>query len=295
MSTYNGESYIRQQIDSILAQRDVNIKLFIRDDGSSDETRHILAQYSSEYPGTVHVFLEENIGIHESFSRLINLPNLEGYVAFSDQDDVWDCDKLITAINCINQERVVLYFSSSRLVDSDLNSLNKTTESMNKYIHYQKGNNRILTPGVQGCTMVMTNDFFRSVVTRGYPTYYGHDTWIPIVAFYTSNVYYDPTPHMSYRQHNNSWTGNRKDRFSQLRKEFRFFIAGMRRYSTLATDLLRAYPECQCETNNSVLAVLAKPHKSFSDRIRLILCKDLNKYGIVQNILFKWEILIGKV
>lgn len=295
MSAYNGELYIRQQIDSILHQLDVKVNLYIRDDGSSDDTKSILKEYSDKYKENVTVFFEENKGIHGSFSQLINLPNLDGYIAFADQDDVWDSDKLITAIKKINCENADLYFSSSRLVDSELNYLNKSTESVKQYYHYLKGNNKILTPGVQGCTMVMTNVFFHTVVNRGYPAYYGHDTWIPIVAFYTSKTYYDPEPHMSYRQHNNSWTGNRKNRFSQLRKEFNYFISGMQRYSALATDILKEYPEYICDAEKEILVLLAKQNKGLRDRIRLIFSHNLNKFGIFQNLLFKWELLMGNI
>ena len=89
MSTYNGEKYIRDQIDSILSQIKVNVTLFIRDDGSTDSTVKIITQYTEKY-SNIKFWVGENIGVGNSFMQLLySLTDEFDYYAFSDQDDIW--------------------------------------------------------------------------------------------------------------------------------------------------------------------------------------------------------------
>ena len=95
MSAYNGEKYIGEQIDSILAQDCGNkgladVKLLIRDDGSSDSTRDILEQYVVNYPSQVSWYHGDNKGVIKSFFDLLDKSVDEAaYYAFADQDDYW--------------------------------------------------------------------------------------------------------------------------------------------------------------------------------------------------------------
>ena len=83
MSTYNGEKYLREQIDSILAQTDVAVSLFVRDDGSSDGTEKILAEYAANDP-RVRYEMCENVGVGNSFMNLLySVPDTFDYYANS--------------------------------------------------------------------------------------------------------------------------------------------------------------------------------------------------------------------
>ena len=100
MSTYNGKDYLREQIDSILAQNckeqmGVSLKLFIRDDGSKDGTQKILDEYAEKYPDRISWYQGENIGVIKSFFELMEKSDEKAeYYAFSDQDDYWHKEKL---------------------------------------------------------------------------------------------------------------------------------------------------------------------------------------------------------
>ena len=87
LSSYNGEKYISRQIDSILRQKDVEIHLLIRDDGSTDGTRAIIKEYEKKYPANVEVVFGENMGWKKSFFTLLRLAGDYDYYAFADQDD----------------------------------------------------------------------------------------------------------------------------------------------------------------------------------------------------------------
>ena len=88
MSTYNGENYIKEQIESIFNQKGVIVKLYVRDDGSKDRTLEILKDYN------VNLEKGTNIGYIKSFMWLIKNVPFADYYALADQDDVWDEDKL---------------------------------------------------------------------------------------------------------------------------------------------------------------------------------------------------------
>ena len=135
MSTYNGDEYLKEQIDSILAQdcekkAGTKLKLLIRDDGSKDGTQKILGEYAKKYPETIEWYQGQNVGVIKSFFDLVVKSDEKAdYYAFSDQDDYWHKDKLsagITNIDKMSKEidtkknMPLLYCCSPRLVDENL-------------------------------------------------------------------------------------------------------------------------------------------------------------------------------
>ena len=106
MSTYNGEKYIKTQLDSILAQDYEEIDLLIRDDGSTDSTREILSAYAKKY-SSITWYSGKNIGVQKSFFDLILKANLErDYYAFADQDDKWLPGKISRAVSILKEKSV---------------------------------------------------------------------------------------------------------------------------------------------------------------------------------------------
>ena len=103
MSTYNGEKYIKEQIDSIFAQTyQGRITILIRDDGSSDATKETVQALAKSDLRDV-VFIEgENCGPQKSFLNLIQSAPEASWYFFADQDDVWDDDKIEIAVNAMH-------------------------------------------------------------------------------------------------------------------------------------------------------------------------------------------------
>ncbi len=102
MSTYNGENYLAEQIESILSQAHVKVSLLVRDDGSADHTPAILTSYAGEH---VQIDIGKNIGTQKSFLHLIECADSNNdYFAFADQDDVWHPQKLQKAVEALEYE-----------------------------------------------------------------------------------------------------------------------------------------------------------------------------------------------
>ncbi|MDE7278178.1 MAG: glycosyltransferase, partial [Oscillospiraceae bacterium] len=94
MSTYNGEKFLRQQLESVLNQQGVVVELHIRDDGSQDSTVNILNEFSYEHSNISYYSGEKNLGPCGSFFELMCVEHDADFYALSDQDDVCDKDKL---------------------------------------------------------------------------------------------------------------------------------------------------------------------------------------------------------
>lgn len=87
ISTYNGEKFLKEQIESILSQTNVKVKIFVRDDGSVDGTRNILNDYQNK--GKLTWYCGNNLKTARSFLDIVKNVPKDSYYAFSDQDDVW--------------------------------------------------------------------------------------------------------------------------------------------------------------------------------------------------------------
>ena len=113
MSTYNGEKYIRKQLDSIMNQ-EIPVSLYIRDDGSSDKTVDIIKEYESRYDNISHTE-GKNIGVVKSFFELFKEASDDAdYIALADQDDIWFTDKVRRAVKALlknKHDKPLLYLS----------------------------------------------------------------------------------------------------------------------------------------------------------------------------------------
>lgn len=222
MSTYNGGKYISTQINSILNQKDVNVELFIRDDGSNFETKKILKEFEVEK--NISIEYGENIGYQNSFLKLLqdNYGSTDCYYCFSDQDDYWEPDKLVNGVRKIsnNSNKPTLYFTGLKVTDEDLN-----------YIQTKEMNKRKLTLGstisrsnIPGCTMVFNSELAKHVIKFKDKELLqiGHDAWVQLIcAAYDGKFYYGKKSHIKYRRLETSVTSTSKSILSIARDEIK--------------------------------------------------------------------------
>lgn len=211
MSTYNGEKFLREQLDSILMQEGVDVTLFVRDDGSTDGTSAILTEYATIY-GNVKVSFEKNVGVANSFmNALYAVPDTFDYYAFSDQDDIWYSNKLTEAISQLLSSGKLLYAS---------NQENTDVAGISLGLRYAPDADIHLTPisiisrnMLAGCTMVFTRELFLRLTEKPNRPSADvlenrmHDVWVAAVASVYGGISYDTRSFMKYRQHANNAVG----------------------------------------------------------------------------------------
>lgn len=208
MSTYNGEKYLSQQIDSILNQDcEHEIKLRIRDDGSSDDTVNIIKKFIEKYPGKIEVKQGENVGSNASFFDLIHEAGGFDYYSISDQDDVWLPNKIKVAIEWLekeNQEIPLLYASTSFLVHDDLKPYGTTRKKIREFSIF----NTIIQNICPGHTQVYNNELL-SLLKKDIDTklVYVYDSWITNIAMLYGKILFNNESYTYYRQHEQNILG----------------------------------------------------------------------------------------
>lgn len=273
MSTYNGEKYLKEQIDSILKQKNIDLSLYISDDRSTDETTKIIEEYQKEYKNiTLHIN-ETNKNFTYNFldSLFLFKDNTEfDYYAFADQDDSWLEDKLISAINLIeskfDESECVLYSSNLKIVNE---KLEWNGEYLNNYIpkKYQILGRNVVT----GCTVVM-NKSFKNLVTEHYPeNIYLHDYWLALIANFCKNAHYiyDENAYILYRQHGNNLIGSNKGKMKKVCKILFGKTPEIRRKHNLVSRFYELYKDEIVDEDENLIFRLAN-YKKFKNRMKLL-------------------------
>ena len=217
MATYNGEEFIKEQIESILLQDHQNFKLIIRDDGSSDGTLSVIKQYIEKFPSRIELLpSKKNVGVILSFSILMN-ESKSDYILFSDQDDYWNKDKISQSLSMMKTLECK-YPNTPLLIHTDLTVVDKNLKLKapsfwhysHLYPHKMKSLNHFLVQSaVTGCTMMIN----RPLLTLASPIpklCVMHDSWLALVAITFGQVVTIPKTTLLYRQHKTNTVGAKK-------------------------------------------------------------------------------------
>ena len=229
LATYNGEKYLSEQIESILNQTYKDFRLLISDDCSTDKTRDIIKKYASE-DKRIEIFLQENnLGVVGNFEFLLNKVKNE-YFMFSDQDDIWDLEKIEKSIKKIEDTSADLVYTDLEVVDSSKNTIYKSYWKLkNIYQKIKKYNNfesLYLNNFVTGCTILSKKEIISKVLPLPKDSKYVlHDYWIPLIISQEGKIDYIEEPLIKYRQHKNNKIGSKKksdsiDKFEDMRDLF---------------------------------------------------------------------------
>lgn len=293
LSTYNGEKYLPEQLDSLYAQEGVEIHILVRDDGSRDNTISILKNYQKNN-GKMSIIEGNNIGAGPSFLALMdyainNYPTSD-YYAFSDQDDVWFKRKLISGVNALEKVKCQykLYVSSSTNTNAKLHPIKP---SPIKYVNSFGAN--LVSNHILGCTMLMSKALLseaNKINTVPYHIPNGqipiHDGWTAFVA-YSLNAYviHGTESMMYYRQHGNNVIGSGGGRI-------RIMVNRIKRYTghvshvkaNICIIALQVLGDTIPEKNKQLMEKVSNYRKSFKSKLCLLFDKRMYEYGLIDNI-----------
>lgn len=210
LSTYNGERYLSEQIDSIINQTYPNWKLLIRDDGSTDKTITIINEYVGkdnriEYINPLQV---ENVGVHKSFKRLAAYKKAD-YYFFCDQDDFWmpqKIEKMLENVGEFDSNIPQLWYSDFSSTDENLNVIQQNLRNPNGKFVNPPLKDVLVCNVVTGCTAMINNVLKELWLTNKEIVGY-HDTFCGLLAVAFGKVHFLDEVLILYRQHSNNAAG----------------------------------------------------------------------------------------
>ena len=214
MATYNGEKYLKEQLESIYAQTYKNIEVIVTDDCSTDKTVEILKQYAASYQLKYFVN-EQNLGYVKNFEKAISLCSGD-FIALSDQDDIWETDKLEVLLNKIGSN--LLIHSDCSIIDNQSNMIKPYWKEKNLY--HTDFRTLLFKNVVTGCTVLFNKDLLNGALPFPEGIAY-HDWWLALYAAKHDRITYTSKCLTQYRQHNEQNTGIRiGENVSYLRRIF---------------------------------------------------------------------------
>jgi glycosyltransferase involved in cell wall biosynthesis len=305
MSTYNGEKYLRVQMDSILAQdcdslSGIKVHLLVRDDGSTDGTKDILEEYAAAYPEQVCWYPGENVGVISSFFDLVaHSDDNVSYYALADQDDYWEPEKLRTGceyLESLTEDGIPhLYCCRPKLVDEHLQLLESRIKRPPMRPSFQ---NALVENIVTGCTIVM-NPALRDMVRANPPRYtVMHDWWFYLVASSFGDIYYDETPYIRYRQHGGNTVGTNVSRYREWTDRLRRFKGNRHNISNQLKEFVRIYGSVKTENDQAERCIalarqLVDSKQSFVSRVKLVMGGQIYRQRKGDDLIFRLILLSG--
>jgi Glycosyltransferases involved in cell wall biogenesis len=206
LSTYNGEKYLREQIESIISQTYKEWELTVRDDGSSDNTVQILEQYCVK-DNRITIIKGKNVGVVQSFYELVKYDSSD-YYFFCDQDDVWLPEKLeiiLKEAKKHDNSKPILYHNDLKVVNNKLETIReKFARPVNEF------SQELVRNFVTGCASAINAPLAELWDTTD--NVIMHDYFLAQIASFTGKTVFIDKPLQLYRQHENNVWGLHKPR-----------------------------------------------------------------------------------
>lgn len=291
MSTYNGEKFLLEQIESIIRQRDVKTRLYVRDDGSTDGTVGILDEYQNN--GVLKWYGGENLKSAKSFLDLVNKAPESDYYAFCDQDDVWKDDKLARAVELLSKQdpdTPLLYCADYQLVDEDLKLLPD-----NGHVSTTSFGAALVASNATGCTLVF-NKRLKDILKLYTPTkIVMHDDWVHKVCLAVEGivVYDKGYKALLYRQHGKNVDGGQRTVAKRISLIKQRILSGERIRSKQISEIITGYSEMMPKDNIKLAKQVAEYNKSLFSRFGVIFSRKIKTPYKKQNAGFRVAIMLG--
>lgn len=299
LPTYNGEKYILDTLNSLESQTVSNMTVFIRDDGSTDETLDLLALFIAKKELKNEYILiqdnEGNLGCPASFYQIIRSQPLYDFYAFCDQDDVWLPDKIERAIRSIKQvckSDPVVYYSSFDYCDEDFSFIRhapmQTDElKLAKTLYY--------TPGL-GFTIAFNGKACKKFILDVDPGDQMHDRWILRCGACMGKVVYDKKATALHVRHTEAVTAD-DNRTIDL---FKYYIKN-EFYGHDSDDsrrkmayFLQTFQKDLCQNDINTLKLFKESKGTISDKLSKVFFPQRLRASILSEISLRILFLFGK-
>ncbi len=227
LATYNSSRFLREQMDSILAQDCRVFEVLVRDGGSTDDTLDIIGEYQRKHPETIRFLGQRPATALENFSSLLAASDAP-LVMFSDHDDVWKPGKVKASLEKYREmeaeygsDTPIMVFTDSEVVDSELNPISRSMIRFQNLNPHLLTLNRLIVQNVPSGNTMLVN---RALVELASPVPSAavmHDHWLTLVAATMGKIGFLPKPTIYYRQHSNNVYGASYYSFSTFWRKLR--------------------------------------------------------------------------
>jgi glycosyltransferase involved in cell wall biosynthesis len=206
LCTFNGERYIKEQLNSILEQTYTNLEILILDDCSTDNTVQIIKESYSDTRIKI-IVNEKNLGFIKNFEKAIELCSGE-FIALADQDDIWEREKISILLNEIDNNLMI--YSDSIHIDDEGNLLKTKNSDLRKFYEGTDYKPLIFFNCVSGHSILFKKELKEYILPL--PDYIYHDWWIAYNGALFGGITFSQKKLVKYRQHINS------DNYSKISK-----------------------------------------------------------------------------
>ncbi len=306
LSTYNGEKYLKEQLNSLFSQTYKDFEIIVRDDISSDKTLEILKSYDVKI-----IESKQNLGAKKSFSTLLEyaLQNSDSeYFMFCDQDDVWNHDKIEKTLAKMKEleafygnEKPLLIHTDLEVVDENLGTISNSMWEYEYILPKCNSFNRLLIQNtVTGCTMMINRKLALKSLDIPKEAIM-HDWWIGLVASYFGKIGYINASTIKYRQHGNNTIGAKGHKINILRHTLGLLLSTIKRNNEYITHMqinifqaeafLKIFELKLDENTKKLLMDFSKiKQKSFFKKRNILFKYKLLKQGFIRNMGFFFKI-----
>ena len=293
MSTYNAMKYVEAQVDSILAQDNVEIKLWIRDDGSTDDTVALLnGKYGKDHRVTISC--GENLGAAGSFMTALFACNLIcDYYGFSDADDVWLSNKTEHSIGLLAE----LPVAEPAAVVTRLEVVNQELRPLGYTAVPERGlsfRNALIQTVASGAATTMNRAAFDKLRSACPKFVVMHDAWVYLVITAFGRFLYSDSPTLLYRQHatnvfgtGHSWRRRMAQRIGRLRHP-------VDAYRRQAEEFYRLFGHCLDAQKSRDIRRYLDYRSTFLRRVQFFIRPSILKQRSMANLYMRLLILLGK-
>lgn len=293
LSTYNGAEYIEEQLESIFAQTYQDFFVYIRDDGSQDETVQIIQEYIEKIKQQhrVKIFTGENIGFSQSFAELLRISNDGKYWAFCDQDDIWLPDKLSYAVEHlgrIDKNKPALYHGSFYQIDSSGNQIGEYILNPKHYTFRES-----LTSSIcYGFTIVINSKLRELMLKSDYSQIQSHDWYASMIAAAFGVIIFDNRIVAKHRIHGKNDSPNN---MHQKIKRGRQLLSGDSFYTKNAREFYQSfYKECDEQQKKMLERFQMRHYSIFNACYKAFFPQRWNR-NIAVELVLRGLMLIGKI
>lgn len=294
LSAFNGQSYLEEQMESVLTQEgDFTLRLRVRDDGSTDRTEEIVRKMSERFPGRVEYEKGRNLGYNASFFALIDGVRDCDFVALCDQDDKWLPGKIQAGMAAIrNLEGPALYCAPSVMTDAALKPIGLTRTQKRPF----RPANTLIQNICPGHNQLMNTALLKLVQQeRDLSGIYVYDLWIENIAALKGNIVFDKTPRTLYRQHSANELGSRGSGLGKLLKAGERALSGEGEKNKMQMAAFARRYRRELETIGLYEAVQEMlTADSFGKRLRFIRHCPFYRQSRLETAAFKAAFLLGK-